>query len=160
MGRDYLACSAAKRQGVCKNRATIRRQKQDDLVLDALRTRLMAPALVAEFIRAFTTEWNRLLAEPSGDRAIRERELAQVQRKLAGLIDALAEGISVPGVQQKLDELDARRAAIEAELRAPPPPRPACIRTWPRSTASTSPACTKLCAPPQRGARRWRSCAH
>jgi hypothetical protein len=38
------------------------------------------------FIREFTAEWNRLLAERSGDRAVRERELAQVQRKLAGLI--------------------------------------------------------------------------
>ena len=121
VGRDYLACSAAKRQGVCENRASIRRQKLDDLVLDALRTRLMAPALVAEFIREFTAEWNRLLGERSADRAPRERELVQVQRKLAGLIDALAEGIRVPGVQQKLDDLDARRTTLEAELKAPPP---------------------------------------
>ena len=121
VGRDYLACGAAKRQGVCENRASIRRQKLDDLVLDALRTRLMAPALVAEFIREFTAEWNRLLGERSADRAPRERELVQVQRKLAGLIDALADGIRVPGVQQKLDDLDARRTTLEAELKAPPP---------------------------------------
>jgi len=121
VGRDYLACGAAKRQGVCENRASIRRQKLDNLVLDALRTRLMEPALVAEFIREFTAEWNRLLGERSADRAPRERELVQVQRKLAGLIDALAEGIRVPGVQQKLDELEARRATLEAELKAPPP---------------------------------------
>ena len=90
-------------------------------MLDALRIRLMEPALVAEFIREFTTEWNRLLGDRSADRASRERELVQVQRKLAGLIDAIAEGIRVPGVQQKLDDLEARRSRLEAALEAPPP---------------------------------------
>ena len=121
VGRDYLACSAARRQGMCGNRAAIRRQKLDDLVLDALRTRLMQPELVAEFIREFTTEWNRLLAEHGSNRAPRERELAQVQRKLAGLIDAITDGLRAPGLQRKLDELEARRAALEVELQAPPP---------------------------------------
>jgi site-specific DNA recombinase len=43
IGRDYLACSAARRQGVCDNRRGLRRQSLDTLVLEALRTRLMTP---------------------------------------------------------------------------------------------------------------------
>ena len=50
IGRDYLACAAARRQDVCANRRGIRRQALEDLVLDAMRTRLMEPALVEAFI--------------------------------------------------------------------------------------------------------------
>ncbi len=96
VGRDYLACTAARRQDVCENHVNIRRQKPDDLVLDALRARLMEPALIAAFIREFTAEWNRRLAQRSTDRTPRNSELLHVRRKLAGLIDALAEGIRVP----------------------------------------------------------------
>src|SRR6185437_11909501 len=41
IGRDYLACAAARRQEVCTNRRGLRRQALEDLVLDAMRTRLM-----------------------------------------------------------------------------------------------------------------------
>ena len=50
--------------------------------MDALRTRLMDPDLVAEFLREFTAEWNCLSAERSAGRAAQERELASVTRKL------------------------------------------------------------------------------
>jgi site-specific DNA recombinase len=37
VGRDYLACSAARRQGICANRRGIRRQALEDQILEALR---------------------------------------------------------------------------------------------------------------------------
>ncbi|WP_428395998.1 recombinase family protein [Lichenicoccus sp.] len=115
-GRDYLACNAAKKQGVCDNRRSIRRQTLDDLVLDAMRTQLMDPGSVAAFISEFTAEWNRVQAEKEAGREQQERELAQVQRKLAGLIDALAEGFRGPGLQKQLDQLEARRSFLEDQL--------------------------------------------
>jgi DNA invertase Pin-like site-specific DNA recombinase len=124
VGRDYLACSAARRQGVCDNRASIRRQALEQQVLEALRTRLMAPELVAEFVAEFTREWNQLLQNRDAGRAQAERELAQVRRKLAGLIDAIADGLRASGLQKQLSDLEARQAALEAELGAPMPPQP------------------------------------
>ena len=76
-GRDYLACNAAKKQAVCDNHRTIRRQVLEDIVLDALRARLMEPSLVALFTSEFTVEWNRLQADAGAGRAQQERELAQ-----------------------------------------------------------------------------------
>ena len=52
-------------QALSSNREGIRRERLEGLILDALRTRLMQPELVAEFIREFTAEWNRLAAERS-----------------------------------------------------------------------------------------------
>ena len=58
IGRDYLACSAARSSGNCANRHSIRRAALEGLIIDALRQRLMAPELVEEFIRAFQKEIN------------------------------------------------------------------------------------------------------
>ncbi|PPQ32965.1 serine recombinase [Rhodopila globiformis] len=124
IGRDYLACSAARRQGTCANKAGIRRQHLETLILDALRTQMMDPALVADFVDGFTAEWNRMAAERNGARAQQERELAQVERKLNGLIDALADGFRAPGLQQQLNDLEGRRAALSAALETPASPAP------------------------------------
>ena len=122
VGRDYLACSAARGRGTCANRASLRRGPLEELILDSLRQRLMAPELVEEFVAAFHEEVNRLRRDETAARAGKERELGEVRRKLDGLIEALAEGYRAPGLQQRLDELDARKTALERALAADPPP--------------------------------------
>ena len=42
-------------------------------------------------------------------------------RRLNGLYDAIADGIRTPGLKDRLEELEARRADLDAELAAPPP---------------------------------------
>ena len=59
VGRDYLACSAARGQGTCSNRGSIRRAPLEELILGGLRHRLMAPELVEEFVSAYHEEVNR-----------------------------------------------------------------------------------------------------
>jgi site-specific DNA recombinase len=124
IGRDYLACSAARRQGTCGNGRGIRREVLERLILDALRTRLMQPEHVAMFVAEFTAEWNRLQAETSAQHAARRRELDAVQRRLDGLIDAITDGLRAPGLQQRLDELETRKAELERSLSAAPMPAP------------------------------------
>jgi hypothetical protein len=83
-GRDYLACSAARRQGSCQNRKGIRRRILEDLVLNGMRDRMMAPDLVAEFIDAFDAEIKRATANAGSQQARLRHELAGVEDKLAG----------------------------------------------------------------------------
>jgi site-specific DNA recombinase len=118
VGRDYLACKTAVRQGACVNRIRLRRSAVEQQVLDALATRLMQPELVAEFAAEFTAEWNRLAAEASAGAAAKRRELEGVCRKLAGLVEAIADGLRAPGLQARLEELEARRITLEAEVAA------------------------------------------
>jgi site-specific DNA recombinase len=122
VGRDYLACSAARGQGTCTNRKGIRRSPLEELIVQGLRQRLMAPEMVEEFVTAFHEEVNRHRREATAARAGKERELAEVTRKLDKLIEALIEGYRTAGLQQKLEELEARKAALEQELAADPPP--------------------------------------
>ena len=90
--------------------------------LEGLRHNLMAPE---PFVAAYHENVNRARRDETAGRAARERELAEVGRKPDGLIDAIAEGMRAPGLQQRLDELEARRAALEQALsdEAPPPVR-------------------------------------
>ena len=120
IGRDYLACRTARRQGACGNARSIRRDALEAVILSSLRDRLMQPEHVAIFVEEFTTEWNRLQAERSAEHAARYRELEAVNRKLDGLIDAIADGLKSPGLQNKLHELEARQATLRAELERTP----------------------------------------
>ena len=124
IGRDYLACATSRKQGTCTNTRGMRRMDLETLVLNALRTELMDPDLVAEFVRTFTAEWNRLAVESSAARESVARDLAMTERKLKGLIDAIADGLRVPGLQSKLDELDAKRVALTTTLNSPAPAPP------------------------------------
>ena len=122
VGRDYLACSAARGQGTCTNRKGVRRSPLEELIVQGLRQRLMAPEMVEEFVTAYHEEVNRHRREVTAARAGRERELAEVTRKLDKLIEALIEGYRTAGLQQRLEELEARKVALEQELTADPPP--------------------------------------
>jgi site-specific DNA recombinase len=97
-----LACSAARGQGTCTNRKGMGRAPLEEVILNGLRQRLIAPEMVREFVTAFHEEVNRQRQEATAARAGKERELAEVRRKLDGLIDAIAEGIPGPGLRQKM----------------------------------------------------------
>ena len=119
IGSEYLACSAARRQGMCDNGRGIKRPELDKLILDALREQLMQPEHVAAFIAEFTAEWNRLQATASAQDANRRHEFDVVSRKLDSLVEAIAGGLRASSLQQKLTELEAQKAALEAELGQP-----------------------------------------
>jgi site-specific DNA recombinase len=89
VGRDYLRCAQADRNGLCDNRRGVRRKILEDLVLQALQKNLMRPDLVAEFIRAFHEETNADLAAAGQERDAARHRLDQVQRQLDGLITAI-----------------------------------------------------------------------
>jgi len=50
-----------------------------------------------------------------------EAEWASLSRKLDGLYDAIAEGLRTPGLKEKLQALEARKAELERTLSAPAP---------------------------------------
>jgi site-specific DNA recombinase len=123
-GRHYLSCSAAQRKGTCKNRKGIPRTVLEGLILDVLKRRLMSPELVKEFIRAYHAELNQQRATREVQAVAKCRELAEVERKLNGLIDAIAEGFRAPDLQNRLNELSQRKVKLEAEVKTDEAPLP------------------------------------
>jgi hypothetical protein len=55
--------------------------------------------------------------------AMRARPVAskQIKRKLAGLYDAIADGLRTAGLKERLEELEAKLARLDAALAAPAP---------------------------------------
>lgn len=127
MGKDYLGCRTARNGGACRNTTRVRRALLEDRVLRALGTQLMRPDLVAEFCATFIEEWNRLAAEASAGAEARQRELHAIERKIANLVEAIADGLKAPGLQQKLADLEARRRDVQAALDAGPPVAPPAL---------------------------------
>ncbi|MDB5413673.1 MAG: putative recombinase [Rubritepida sp.] len=96
----------------------MRRSQIEARVLLALEQGLMRPDLVAAFVAEFTAEWNRLRAEASlGLRGVR-RELAGVERQLQGLIEMMIDGFRAPGLQDKLNQFELRKAELNAAIAA------------------------------------------
>jgi site-specific DNA recombinase len=85
IGKDCVACAAARKPGTCSQQRSFRCADREQAVLELLRTRLMEPDPVSEFIRAFGAE--------NTERAYREVGRATLKRKFDGLDDAIAEGL-------------------------------------------------------------------
>ena len=119
VGKDYLRCARADRNGLCTNTRGIRRPVLEDIVLKALQQNLMHPDLVAEFIRAFQEEMNKERATIAAEQQFTIRRLAEISRQYDGLITAIAEGLRADGLQQRLSSLEAEKMKLEAALKRP-----------------------------------------
>ena len=103
---------------------TIRRDVLEATVLDALRHRLMDPELFKLFVAEFTAEWNRLQASAGAGLAAKRSELAEVRRRIDGLIRAIEEGLYELSMKARMQGLERRREALEAELATATEPKP------------------------------------
>ncbi|MGC9371239.1 MAG: recombinase family protein [Paracoccaceae bacterium] len=121
VGKDYVACSAARKLGTCDQRLSIKRGTLERAVLDLLKERLMQPDAVAEFVAAFNREVNAERGKETSARARLEKERAALERKLDGLYDAIADGLRTDGLRERLTALEAEKAEREEKLAAPPP---------------------------------------
>jgi site-specific DNA recombinase len=119
IGKDYLRCSRAHRSAGCRHLKLVRRSTLERIVFDAMRTNLMAPGLVAEFVREVHAEVNRQRSQVHTERAALKSRLKKVEQQLEGLITAISEGLRGPGIQARLDALEAEKATLRVELQNP-----------------------------------------
>ncbi|WP_234984335.1 zinc ribbon domain-containing protein, partial [Roseivivax jejudonensis] len=129
VGKDYLACAAARKLANCEHRRSYRRSALEGAVLDLLRHRLMQPDAVAEFAAAYTAAVNGGRRSEEAARRRKDKALAETRQQLTGLYSAIADGLRTPGLLQQLEELEARKMQLEAELDAP---APSPVRLHPR----------------------------
>jgi site-specific DNA recombinase len=124
-GQDYLACTAARSGAGCSNRTSVKRSHIERVVLDGLRERLMMPDAIAAFTRAFHAELNRKRADDQLLAEAYKRELAQVGKKISGIIDAVAmKVLTGPHIRAEMDVLCARRDELARLIEVAPPPAP------------------------------------
>jgi site-specific DNA recombinase len=120
-GRDYLACSNARKLGTCRERKAIRRPDLEGYVLDLVRDRLMEPNAVKAFVSAYHYGINAGRDAAAAERLLHEAKLVERQAKLQGLYDAVADGLRTPGLLAQLEALETEVACLQAAASAPAP---------------------------------------
>ena len=122
----HVGCSSARNKGeaVCSNRRTVKRECVEASVLEALRTRLMAPEVYAAFVRAFTTEWNAAQKGRAVEHDGKLDELKHIERKIANLVSVVADSGGSAAILAALKEAEARQAALAADLATADTPAP------------------------------------
>ena len=119
-GQDRYGCSNHVMNGSCSNGRGIRRAVIEERVLAGLRERLMEPEAVAEAMRAWAVETNRLNHERRASGEIDRKELAAVEKKIATMISIIDDGGYVKGMIDRLRELEARQNELTARLAIAP----------------------------------------
>lgn len=84
-------------------------------VLSGLKDQLPHPDLIARFVRETQEGFNRLAADRHRDQGRIDQELAKINRQIAQIIDAIADGTRHPSMRGKMSDLESRKAALEEE---------------------------------------------
>ena len=124
MAKDRYGCATRRSKSTCGNSDTIQRQRLERRVLSGLKDRMLAPDLVAEFMRAFAEETAVLQRESAGASARLSRELADVERRLTGVLTAMENGAWSDSLQARLTELEHRKAALTRDIAEAASPTP------------------------------------
>jgi DNA invertase Pin-like site-specific DNA recombinase len=127
-GAERYACAGRINRGTCSNPRTVRREAIERRVLAGLKEKLLAPELVAEFVREFHAEANRLAREGEAARGAVDRQLADTDRRIGQIVGAIEQGIVTASTKSRLIELETQREQLAGKLAAlahghPPVPR-------------------------------------
>ena len=124
ISQQHYGCSTARNKGTCENTLTIRRDLIEETVLDGLRSHLMRPEAYEEFVAEFNLEMNRLGASEDQERARLTRDLTNIDRDLARLIDAIKSGVPGTTVKDEIYDLELRKTELKNKLDVVPAPQP------------------------------------
>jgi site-specific DNA recombinase len=123
-GADRFACSAHVSNGSCSNGSTLARSELEQRVLGRLKDRLLAPDVVAEAMRAYAEEMNRLNRERRARGDGWRAELAKIEKQIQGIVEAIKEGMFQRTMIAAMGALEARKAELAALLADAPADTP------------------------------------
>ncbi|WP_413989096.1 recombinase family protein [Labrys okinawensis] len=118
--RDRYACLNHQRRGTCDNGRTITRDKIEQRVLSGLKERLVSADSVAEAVRAYAQETNRLNQERRAQSEQDRKALDKIERAIAGMIAAIEDGLYQPTMKARMEDLERQKAEITERLAQAP----------------------------------------
>ncbi|MEF2074403.1 recombinase family protein, partial [Consotaella aegiceratis] len=117
---DRYACRNHLRKGICDNGRTIRRDEIEARVLAGLRDRLVSSEAVAEAVRAYAKEANRLNRDRRAQADADQKTLQKSERAIAGIMAAIEDGLYQPSMKARMNELEREKAEIIARMAQAP----------------------------------------
>jgi len=116
-GRVRIRCSTANESGTCPDPQTFYVDDIERRVLSALRAEMKSPAAIAEYVKTYTEERQRLASKREKQRASTERKIGELRRALDRLVDDIAMGrVDAAIFGPKATALDQERKRLESEL--------------------------------------------
>ena len=131
-GKHRIGCASRRGKGTCDNAVTIARSAVERRVLDGLRDRMLTPELTAEFVRALEADTARLQREAGQHGAEARTRLADVERKIAGIVASIENGAWNRALSVRLDGLEREQTTLKAELECAEE-TPSVVRLHPRA---------------------------
>ena len=113
---DRYACRNHLRKGICDNGRTIRRDEIEARVLAGLKEKLVSSEAVAEAVRAYAKETNRLNHERRAQAEVDQKALQKIERAIAGIMAAIEDGLYQPLMKARMNELERDKAEIAARM--------------------------------------------
>lgn len=121
-GRARIRCSAARESGTCPDPKTYYLDVVETLVIDAVLGELQKPTQCARFVEVYVAERRRLVAQSVKARSNLEKKIAQRQREIDRIIDAVAGGfLTKEDIGNKVRVLREEQELIRNELETVPP---------------------------------------
>jgi len=117
---EHYGCSTMRNRGTCSNGLIIRRDVVEASVLSGLKTHLMHPDLVKEFIAEYHRELNRLNAGQEANHARQKDELLRVERQIHAHVEAINDGMRTPAMKDELVSLENRKLELVSSVAAAP----------------------------------------
>jgi DNA invertase Pin-like site-specific DNA recombinase len=127
MARDRYGCATRRGKSTCTNKVMISPAAIETRVLGALRARMLTPELVEQFVRSYAAELATLQRDASARRSGAERELAATERGLQGVVRAIEGGAWSDSLNSRLNQLEARKKELAAEIAAAAAPPPVAL---------------------------------
>jgi Recombinase zinc beta ribbon domain len=127
VGKDAYGCRRHRGMGNCSSGARISRTEVERRIMTALKEKLIAPDLIAEFTRAYQEEVNRLAASAGSRRADRERQLKTIERKIQAIMEAVEKGLYSASMNDRMRQLEAEREALQRERETIEDPSPIVV---------------------------------
>jgi site-specific DNA recombinase len=113
--------------GNCPNDVRVSRADVERRIMSALKEKLLAPDLIAEFTRAYQEEVNRLAATAGSRHADRQRQLKAVERKIQAIMEAIENGLYAPSMNDRMRQLETERNALQRLSESAEAPAPVVV---------------------------------
>jgi site-specific DNA recombinase len=129
IARGKLVCAGRRERGpaFCQNSATVDRAMVEARALEGLQTRMLAPAAVAAYVRAYHAAWQRIERARAADRRPLERRRAEIGRRIERIVDAICDGTATPEMKARAQAMDAERQEIDRKLAQAPAEPPVAL---------------------------------
>ena len=118
--RVRSGCLNHHRRDTCDNNRTITRDKIEARVLTGLRERLVSTEMVAEAVRAYAEEMNRLNRDRRAQMEGHPQGAYPSGEGHSGILAAIEDGMYQPSMKARMDELERQKAEITERMAEAP----------------------------------------